>query len=134
MAASLATSGYGSFINAAANRLAEVVSIAGPGKSAKKIDVTNLDSPGAVEEFILGMITPGEVQLVLNYLPNSATHKQINADFDARNKLAYQISFTGGYIWAFSGYYTKVEPDAPVENKLSLKVTISVTGIVISPS
>lgn len=140
MAASQATSGYSTKFQTDASgsfaTIAEVISIAGPGKSAKKIDVSNMDSPGAVEEFILGLISPGEVQLTLNYLPAASTHKQINSDFDARTKRNFKIIFpdTGASVWSFSGYYTKVEPDAPVENKLTLKVTVSVTGVIISPS
>src|SRR4051812_18053354 len=80
------TNATGSFVT-----IAEVTSIGGPGRSTKKIDVSNMDSPGAVEEFVLGMINSGEVELGLNFLPNDTTQKQVNTDFDARTLRSFKI-------------------------------------------
>ena len=140
MGASQATSGYATVLqdNSSGSfaSVAEVVRIVGPKKTRKFIDVTNLTSPSEAMEWIPGLLEAGSVTLTLNYLPGDATQKRIGAALDAASKLNFKIILSDALATTitFTGYYESIEPTAPHDNKLSLNVTIKVTGIPVFPS
>lgn len=111
--------------------VAEVVNIGGPSLSADVIDVTSHDSPGAHREKIAGLLDAGEVSLELNFIPTAATQGNVSGllrDYRNRNVRNFQLVFPGGTTWAFAALVTNYEPGANVEDKLSLSVTLTVTG------
>lgn len=63
-----ATSGAGS-----PTELVEVVSITLPNGETEQVEATHLKSPNRRREFISGMIDDGEMEVVINYVPGSAT-------------------------------------------------------------
>jgi predicted secreted protein len=53
--------------------LVEVVSFTLPNSQAETVEATHLKSPNRRREYIAGMIEDGELELVVNYVPGSAT-------------------------------------------------------------
>ena len=106
--------------------VAEVVSISGPGMSRELPDATHLGSPNGYREFIGGLRDGGEVTLELNWLPGNATHDQDNAGRNWR----ITLPTTPAATVTFTGVVSAFEPDIPVDDKMSLSVTIKVSGAV----
>lgn len=53
--------------------LVEVVSFTLPNGETETVEATHLKSPNRRREYIAGMIDDGELEVVLNYVPGSAT-------------------------------------------------------------
>lgn len=53
--------------------LVEVVSFTLPNGETETVEATHLKSPNRRREYIAGMIDDGEIEVVLNYVPGSAT-------------------------------------------------------------
>lgn len=69
--------GWGAGVNLDGVDLEEVVSFPLPDEQVEEVEVTHLKSPQKRREFIAGMIDAGEVEVALNYIPNSATDVKI---------------------------------------------------------
>lgn len=115
--------------------IAEVQDIGGPGMETGTIDVTHQTSPGAVREFIAGLMDGGEVTFSVNWLPGDATHDAstgLIAAQLARAIKSFKIvwaQFTPDELCLFDGLVTRVSPTSPVDGKLSADVTIKVSGL-----
>ena len=115
--------------------IAEVKDIGGPSYETGTHDVTNQSSPGAVREFISGLIDAGEVTFDVNWMPGNATHD------DATGLLAAQLDrelksfrlvwpqFTPNEQCAFEALVTGFETNSPVDDPLSASVTLKVSGL-----
>lgn len=110
--------------------IAEVKSISGPNLQAGIIDVTNMDSPNAVREFLPSLIDPGEVGFAVNFLPDNTTHDSIRTDLIARTKRNFKLQFTDSTpsTWSFAGYYTAFGVTAEIESVLQANVSIKLTS------
>lgn len=53
--------------------LEEVTEVALPEEAIDDVEVTHMKSPGRRKEYKPGMIEPGDGQVMLNYIPGSAT-------------------------------------------------------------
>lgn len=109
--------------------VAEVNSISGPSMSREIIDVTSLSSTGGYREFITGFRDGGEVTLELNF-----TITQFNlfkTDFERNASWNYRIvmSDTGATTLNFAGFVTSIPPNIMPDDKVTLTVTIKVTGV-----
>lgn len=129
MAATTATSGYGTLFKQGATTVVEVASITGPGMSRNMIDATHLSSDDTVKEFVAGLIDGGQVTLDLNWLPTEATHVAFLTDFLAGTTQTYSIvwSDTGATICTFDGKVQSISPAAPKDDRLSCTVVIQAT-------
>jgi hypothetical protein len=142
MAATVATSGFGTLFKAGNGAstevfttIAEVKSISGPSISVETLDATHMQSLNNYREMLPSFISGGEITLELNFLPATSAQKCITTDLAARTKRHFQIVWTNtaGTKWSFSGYYTGFTPNAAIDGVLSASVTITVTaGITIS--
>ena len=108
--------------------VAEVVSIGGPSLSAEFIDVTNLDSTGGYREYIRGFRDGGQVTLNMNW--NQASFSLFLGDYQTAGSVNYQIVFAdaGATTVDFAGFVTDMPMSIPTDDKVSLDVTIKVTG------
>ena len=99
-------------------------------------DATHLGSPGGYREFIGGLRDGGEVTLDLNWLPGDATHDAntgLLSIFNSNNtgkNWRITLPTTPTTTVSFSGPVSAFEPDIPVDDKISLSVTIKVSGAV----
>lgn len=108
--------------------IAEVNSIGGPDKSRGTIDVTSLDSSGGYREFIPSFRDAGEVTLNMNFTRDG--YVDMDTDFASSSSTNYQIVFpdTGSTTLEFAGYVTRIGSAIPTDDKVTMDVTIKITG------
>jgi predicted secreted protein len=108
--------------------IAEVNSITGPNKTRDTIDVTSLDSTGAYREFIASFRDSGEVTLNMNF--TMAGYSDMNDDFESASLVNYQIILpdTGATTFDFAGLVTAINNSVPTDDKVSMDVTIKISG------
>lgn len=114
----------------------QVQSFSGPGLTLDTYDVTSMDSTGAWEEVVGGILRSGELTLGIVYDPADATQKNASggllADLIARDSIVLTLVFPDAATteWTFSGLITGFEPDMPHDGALTATVTIKLTGSV----
>ena len=108
--------------------IAEINSIDGPNKSRGTIDVTSLDSTGGYREFIASFRDAGEVTLDMNFTRDG--YVDINTDFEGSALVNYQIILpdTNNTQLDFAGLVTNLGMAVPLDDKVTQKVTIKVSG------
>ena len=139
MAQSLAFDGYGVSIgwgdgtsSEGFTDFAEVMSVSLPSENTEFIDVTHATSPNKRREFIAGLVDPGEVTMELNMV--QADYAQLRGDLGgaARN---YQITipddnYSTEPVVIFPAIVTSLEVEIGVEDKVTVSVTLKVSGAV----
>lgn len=123
--------------SAALTELVEVVSFTLPNGEAETIEATHLKSPNRRREFIPGMIDDGDIEVVLNYVPGSATDILVRAARDdgvtrafkaeiPRNSPATNWEITGTCI--VTGLDRgSVEADGVMRSTVTLKISGATT-------
>jgi predicted secreted protein len=114
--------------------LAEVNSISGPTMTRDFIDVTSLDSTGGYREFITGFRDAGTMSLNMNFTWD--TYELLKTDFESATAQNYQVVLpdienTG---FDFEGLVTEIPLDIPTDDKITVAVTIKITGQVVFSS
>ena len=114
--------------NEAFTAIAEVNSITGPNKSRGTIDVTTLDSTNGYREFIASFRDAGEVTLNMNFTRDG--YDDMNDDFESDDTVNYQIVFsdTGATTFDFAGLVTAIGVAVPMDDKVTMDVTIKIDG------
>jgi len=133
--ASSAISGVGTVFKRNAVALAEVNSISGPNRTRDTIDVTTLDSTGGYREFIGGFRDGGEVVLDMNYTRNG--FDLLNTDFENNTTAQSYVLVmpdTGNTEFAFSGWVTAISKSIPLDDKITMSVTIKIDGQITETS
>ncbi len=100
------------------------------GVSVSSIDVTHLQSTS--KEFIAGLKDNGTCDVSCNFT-NGAVQSAMRADMNAGMTSPYKVVILGPGATtttiAFSGFLTKYAgPDAKVDGKLEIQMTIKITG------
>lgn len=112
--------------------IANVTDISGPSRSRESIDVTAHDSPNKYREYIKGLKDGGDVELTINYDPNSTTHTSLDADFEEDSLHTYQVLLLPGtateHTWEFSGMITDLGDAFPTDDKMERTVTVKISG------
>lgn len=108
--------------------IAEVNSITGPSMTRAFIDVTSLDSTGGYREYIGGFRDGGDVVLNMNFTRDNFII--FLGDYEDDDTHNYQIVFpdTGATTIDFVGVCTDMPPSVPTDDKVTMDVTIRVTG------
>lgn len=119
----------------ALTELVEVVSFTLPNSQTDTIDASHLKSPNRRREYITGMIDDGELEVVLNYVPGSATDVLLRAaqeDGEVRDYKAVVPREAAN--WEIEGQCIvtgwdrgTVVGDAKMEGTLTLRLTGSST-------
>ncbi len=114
--------------------MAEVNSITGPGMSRDTIDVTSLSSTGGYREFITGFRNPGTVQLTMNF--TRASYELFKTDFESNTLGNYRIVLPDAENTCveFEGLVTELPLTIPADDKITVDVTIQISGPVESDS
>jgi len=110
--------------------LAEINSIEGPGMTRETIDTTALDTEGGYRTFITGFRDAGTITLNMNF--TNATYSIIKGDFESNTPVKYQIIFPdeGNTTFQFEGLVTECPVSIPMDDKISVSVTIKISGTV----
>lgn len=108
--------------------IAEVTSITGPSMTRDTIDVTSLDTSGGYREFIAGFRNPGTLSLTMNF--TSAGYSQMKTDFEDDTAQEYQIVLPdpAETTLEFSGLVTELPLTVSVDDKVTMDVTIQISG------
>ena len=108
--------------------IAEINSITGPGMARDFIDVTNLDSTGGYREFIGGFRDGGNVTLNMNFTIDG--YNQMKDDFENDDSINYQIVLpdTGATTLEFAAFVTDLPLSVTPDDKITIDVTLKVTG------
>jgi predicted secreted protein len=114
--------------------VANVTGISGLDGDTETIDVTAHDSGGAYRQKIASFMDAGQVSLELNFDPNNVTHRATSGGIlylkDQRTVETWKITFPGtpAHSVSFSAFVKNAGFDAPFDDKLSMSVTLEVTG------
>ena len=108
--------------------ISEINSISGPSVSAEEIDVTSLDSTGGWREFIRGFRIGGTYVLTMNWTRDN--YITMLGDFESDDSVNYQLVLpdTGLTTIDFAGYVMELPMEIPTGDKITMTVTIKVTG------
>lgn len=110
--------------------IAELGDITPPGLTRNPIETTTHNQQD--DRYIVGVRRHGELSMNLNFVPTDASHDHLTglqqAWFDGTRDI-YRLTYPDGSIWLFSGFVINFEPDAPVDDRLSVDVTIRPTGM-----
>ncbi len=119
------TTGLGNFAT-----ITEVVDVHGPKLKLKDVNFSNMDSAGAVEEFVPGMIDPGEFTLVVNY------SKGVLAALMGIIRIVrqFKVILSENSTWLCTGYINSLDHGIPHNDKVVLNVGIKVTGLPVFTS
>ena len=114
--------------------ISEINSISGPSKTRDTIDVTSLDSTDGYREFITGFRDAGTVQLNMNF--TRASFDTMNDDFEADDPQNYEIILPDAEntTFEFEAFVTEVPLEIPTDDKVTLSVTLKITGPVDTES
>jgi predicted secreted protein len=91
---------------------------------------TSLDSSGGYREFIPSFRDPGEVTLNMNFTRD--VYVLLNTDFEASTTQNFDIVFPDAQNTSldFDGYVTGITIGIPTDDKVTMDVTIKITGVV----
>lgn len=82
----------------------EVKSFTLPNGETEKLDATHLKSPNRRREFVAGMIDDGDLTVVLNYVPGSATDLLVMQAYSEGDTRAYEAHVPRATTdWVVSG-------------------------------
>jgi predicted secreted protein len=117
--------------------LAQILDITGPGFEVDDIDTSNMDSANRAREFIAGMIDGGEVTFDVVYAKAQMTILKglVGGNTTTTNNDSFELELSDrtatngtGSVFAFAGYVSGLEPQAPFEDKVTASVTVKVSG------
>ena len=108
--------------------ISEIVTITGPGMSRDVIDVTSLASTGGYREFIAGFREPGTVTLAMIFRRDN--YNTMKSDFEGDALVNYEIYLPDDEYTSleFEGLVTELPLTIPTDDKVTMDVTIKISG------
>ena len=108
--------------------IGEITNIGGPGMSRETIDTTALDTAGGYRTFIPGFRTPGTMTLSINFTRD--TYDLMKTDFESDTAVDYEVVLPDAdqTTIEFQGFVTELPLTIPTDEKISMEVTIQITG------
>lgn len=108
--------------------IAEVTGGMMPDLSKDAVDATHHRSPNRYREFISGLRDGGEIEVVANFVPGSSDVDDMFTDYNADAARNYQIVWTDGSEFEFSGILIGLSMDPPLDDKMSVTMRFKVSG------
>ncbi len=108
--------------------IASINSIEGPTMSRDTIDTTALDTEGGYRTFIAGFRNAGTITLAMNFTAQGFI--LMKNDFESNDLVDYQIVLpdTDVTTLTFSGIVTEMPLSIPTDDKVTVNVTIQISG------
>lgn len=108
--------------------VAEVNSISGPNMSRATIETTSLDTTGGYRTFVTSFRDAGEVVLSCNFSRDN--YQAFLTDFQSEDLAYWQIVFqdTGNTTFEFAAYVTNLGSSVSTEDKVTMDVTLKISG------
>lgn len=109
-------------------QIGEIASVEGPSSTREMIDATHLRTTGGYRAFISGLRDAGEVSLVMHF--TRAGLLVVKNDFEENDEQLYKIVLPDDDATelSFSGLITGIPLTIPPDDKITLNVTIKVSG------
>lgn len=128
MAQSEAITGQGTIFKRNSTALAEINSISGPAKSRETIEVTRLEDVDGYRQYIGGLREPGTVTLNMNF--TRSNYDLLNTDYESDDVQSYTIELPDddNTTFTFNGLITELPLDIPIGDKITVDVTIQISG------
>lgn len=114
--------------------IAEVINITGPGLTRDFIEVTHLGSSGGYREFVASFRDGGEYTFTCNFV--RAEYDLLLADFENDSAVNYQVVMPDTDVTTiqFAGLLTALPMTVPFDDKVTVDVTIKITGGITIPT
>jgi len=109
--------------------LAEVRKISRTGAKANFDNVSNMDS-GNTEEMLPTMLTPGQWDFEVNFVPGDATQQTLLADYNNQVLSPWKILLPAGSFWTFLAYVDSEDVTLDFTKAATKSVKLQVTGAV----
>lgn len=108
------------------NSLAEVLNISGPGMTRDTIDTTALDTSGGYRTFIAGFKNPGT--LTFNASFEKSQYNTLKTQFESDTLVKYKVTTPDNSTFEFDGLVTEMPLTIPPDDKITMDVTIQISG------
>lgn len=108
--------------------LAEVTSISPPAPTRDNIDLSHENGPDDWRENMPGLISPGEVKLEFNFIPDGTAYADLFAELSDREIRQRRIVFPNGEIMGFYAFLTSLESDVPIDAQMKATATFQLSG------
>jgi len=108
--------------------IANVTNITGPGMTRDTIDTTALDTAGGYRTFIAGFRNAGTVVLSMNFERDD--YETMKNDFESDTAQNYELVLPDDDQTSleFEGLVTELPLTVPTDDKVSVEVTIQISG------
>jgi len=114
--------------------LAEVNNISGPDLDRDDVDVTHMQSPDAMREFIAGLGEAGEFTVTGNFIPRSDSQRELLADFKSRAIHQYRVLLPDAVDddnksrWVFDAFVQSLSTEKPTDDKMEFTAAFKISG------
>lgn len=133
MPATQAMIGYGTVLEIALasaptdyTYIAETKSHTPPSFTDATVDVTHMQSPNGMREYVSGLGDAGESTHEMNWVPGSATDVFLRSI--ARKNLVVRLTFPNGRQMIYNAVRSGYETDVPTDEGLTATLTLKVSG------
>ena len=110
----------------------EIIEQNGPTMSRDSVEATHSESPNRYREFISGLRDGGEVTATIALVPSAgptSVHALLVDDFNNDESISCRVLFPDGVTtWTFSGFLTSLEHATPIDDRMTLALTVKVSG------
>jgi len=115
-------------VSGAWESIGEINNITGPTMTRETIDTTALDTTGGYRTFIAGFRDPGDVTLEMNFTRD--TYELMKTDFESDVAKNYEIVLPDddNTTLEFEGLVTEIPLSIPPDDKVTVDVTIKISG------
>lgn len=108
--------------------ISEVIEI-NPGEdSADKVEVTHMQSPNRMREYIAGLLDPGDASFVINWVPGSDTDVMLRELRDSGEVRPHRITFPNGVTLTYDGAITGYGKVVPIDDRMTATITVARSG------
>jgi hypothetical protein len=109
--------------------IAEQGDVTPPELSRNEFDATTQEKD--IDAYVLGVLRRGAMTHQLNFLPTDNTHDHLTGLHKLlkdNTVTGWRINYPDGTLWIMSGQVQALKPNAPVDGKLSLDLTLRFSG------
>lgn len=112
--------------------IGELLEVSGPSLARDAVEATHSRSANRFREFISGLRDGGEITLTIALYPDSAagsSHRKLVDDYEDDDAITYRMLFPdGATYWEFDGLVTSLEHASPIDDRMTMAVTIKISG------
>lgn len=115
-------------VTGAWDTIANINSITGPGMSRDTIDTTALDTIGGYRTFITGFRNAGTITLSMNFTRDDYETMKDDFENDAAQNYEIVLPDADNTSLEFQGLVTELPLSIPPDDKITVDVTIQISG------